>query len=220
MRVEPSLSGVYFKFERFGANACGDCARFTCPPPLPSATYGENMCVCVCGCKLVTNYVQHKLRRWLWLWLWPGQRLPSFYSFRCVRRFKQPHPATPTVTCPFWATTTATATAAAATNQRKRKWQWKWKCSTTEQMMRNRRQLSKRCENLSQKMMKNRKMLTLLAHTHTHRETSDTHITFGADFCIWSVEQLPPKSRSAILFLVVFAGIKPLRMIKQKEWMD
>lgn len=132
----------------------------------------------MCGCKLVTNYVQHKLRRWLrfwlWLWLWPGQRLPSFYSFRCVRRFKQPHPATPTVTCPFWATATATATAAAATNQRKRKWQWKWKCSTTEQMMRNRRQLSKRCENLSQKMMKNRKMLTLLAHTHTQRHPTHT----------------------------------------------
>lgn len=174
MRVEPSLSGVYFKFERFGANACGDCARFTCPPPLSLSTLPPllGMCVCVCGCKLVTNYVQHKLRRWLrlwlWLWLWPGQRLPSFYSFRCVRRFKQPHPATPTVTCPFWATQTATATAAAATNQRKRKWQWKWKCSTTEQMMRNRRQLSKRCENLSQKMMKNRKMLTLCAHIQRH----------------------------------------------------
>lgn len=217
MGVEPSLSGVYFKFERFGANACGDCARFTCRLPLPSTTYAGGR-GCVCGCKLVTNYVQHKLRRWLWLW--PGQGFPSFYSFRCVRRFKQPHPATPTVTCPFW------ATAAAATNQRKRKWQWKWKCSTTEQMMRNRRQLSKRCENLSQKMMKNRKMLTLLAHTHTdislhtHTQTSDTHITFGADFCIWSVEQLPPKSRSAILFFSSFAGIKTLRMIKQKEWMD
>lgn len=50
MGVEPSLSGVYFKFERFGANACGDCARFTCRLPLPSSTYGggrgvQGMCV-------------------------------------------------------------------------------------------------------------------------------------------------------------------------------
>lgn len=145
-------------------------------PPLFHQWRREGGAGNVCGCKLVTNYVQHKLRRWLWLW--PGQGFPSFYSFHCVRRFKQPHPATPTVTCPFWA---MAAAAAAATNQRKRKWQWKWKCSTTEQMMRNRRQLSKRCENLSQKMMKNRKMLTLLAHihrhilTHTHTDIRHTH---------------------------------------------
>lgn len=107
-----SLRGVYFKFEQFGANACGDCACFSHPfhkhrPPtywhmnvirksrrrglglgvLRGRGRGRGRCCGnVCGCEIVTNYVQQRMRPRRRRWL-------PFNSFRCVRRFKQPLPA-------------------------------------------------------------------------------------------------------------------------------